>query len=117
MVADGSFIQAGETPDWSWFNPHIRLVTLVCQASQSFFAPSPTQWTLCIVGSSSLYSEDRYESFLQVASWNGSEFKFYQVRTLARPTNGPDIYSCRLSCMHLMAYEDGLERPCQWRRL
>ncbi|EAQ84601.1 hypothetical protein CHGG_08615 [Chaetomium globosum CBS 148.51] len=75
---DGSFIQAGQTPDWSWFNPHIRLVTLVCQASQSFFAPSPTQWTLCIVGSSLLYSEDRHDSFLQVASWNGSEFRFYQ---------------------------------------
>ncbi|RYP08742.1 hypothetical protein DL765_008687 [Monosporascus sp. GIB2] len=78
MIADGSFIQAGETPDWSWFNPHIRLVTLVCQAGKSFFASSPAQWTLCIVGSCLLYSEDRNESFLQVASWNGSEFRFYQ---------------------------------------
>ncbi|KAK4158963.1 hypothetical protein QBC43DRAFT_348297 [Cladorrhinum sp. PSN259] len=72
---NGSFIQAGETPDWPWFNPHIRLVTLVCQAGKSFFGSS---WTLCIVGSRLLYSENRNESFLQVASWNGSEFRFYQ---------------------------------------
>ncbi|KAK4141061.1 uncharacterized protein C8A04DRAFT_39390 [Dichotomopilus funicola] len=76
-VADGSFIPAGQKPP-SWFNPHIRVVTLVCQGGKSFFNSSPAEWTLCIVGSSSLYSEDRNESFLQVVSWNGSEFKFYQ---------------------------------------
>jgi hypothetical protein len=76
MIADGSFIKADETPDWSWFNPHIRVVTLVCQTRKSFFTSG--EWTLCIVGSRLLYSEDRSESFLQVASWNGSEFRFYQ---------------------------------------
>jgi len=91
MIADGSFIQAGETPpDRSWFNPHIRLVTLICQAGRSFFASSPTQWTLCVVGSRLLYSEDRNASFLQVASWNGSEFRFYQVRNIYKDIHEMD---------------------------
>ena len=72
-VADGGSI------NWSpkiasWFNPHIRFVAVVVTKGVDVF--STDSWTLCIVGSSSLDSED---AFLQVASWNGQVFRFFGV--------------------------------------
>ena len=75
-VADGGSI------DWSpkiasWFDPHIRFVAIVVLKGADVF--STDSWTLCIVGSNSLDSED---AFLQVASWNGQVFRFFGVCSL-----------------------------------
>lgn len=76
MVADGSFVTAADKPKAKWFEPHVRLVTIVHLPDTNPFSTSTSQWTLCIVGSSELSSET---IFLQVASWNGLAFRFYQV--------------------------------------
>ena len=75
-VADGGSI------DWSskianWFDPHTRFVAIIVSKGADVF--STDSWTLCVVGSNSLDSED---AFLQVASWNGQVFRFFGVCSL-----------------------------------
>jgi hypothetical protein len=79
MVADGSFVDASTKPKESWFRPQIRILSIVTQSGSSPFSSDTSEWTLCIVGSSLLDSTDRNRSFLQVASWNGLTFRYYQV--------------------------------------
>lgn len=76
FVADGSFVT--QRPEAAWFNPHIRIIALAFTGSQPFSSDT-SKWTLCIVGSRLLKESDRTKSFLQVASWNGLTFRFYQV--------------------------------------
>jgi len=75
-VADGSFVTTADRPTADWFNPHVRLLTIVTLPGTSAFSTSTDEWTLCIVGSSELKST---QAFLQVASWDGLTFRFYQV--------------------------------------
>jgi hypothetical protein len=78
MVADGSFVDAETKPKEDWFNPHARLMAIIHTAGEnkSAFSTKQDEFTLCIVGSSDLHSNER---FLQVASWNGLCFRYYQV--------------------------------------
>lgn len=76
FVADGSFVT--QRPVADWFNPHIRIIALAYNGSEPFDSDT-SKWTLCIVGSRLLNNSDRNTSFLQVASWNGLTFRFYQV--------------------------------------
>lgn len=79
MVADGSAVTVGDVPKEDWFNPHIRLVAIVHSTgnNSSAFDLSTKEWTLCIVGSAFLSDSTK---FLQVASWDGLTFRFYQVQ-------------------------------------
>ncbi|KAL7948108.1 hypothetical protein V8C42DRAFT_316712 [Trichoderma barbatum] len=79
MVADGSFFDLSKNPGAEkWFNPHLRLVTLITLADKDPFSPSTSEWTLCIVGGRNPLLWSRAKSFLQVASWDGLTFRFYQ---------------------------------------
>ncbi len=91
MVADGSFVNTADRPTADWFNPHVRQLTIVHLPGASAFGTSTSEWTLCIVGSNQLTST---EAFLQVASWDGLTFRFYQVITLY-PTRWYIVESCR----------------------
>ena len=75
VVADGTYIpKKNQGP---WYNAHVRLLSVVAPPSQntvSDFTGLP--WLFFIVGSSDLTSETR---FLQVASWDKTTFRFYQV--------------------------------------
>ncbi len=79
IVADGSFVDRNKHDDWDWFNPHVRLVGLVTPAGAPLFGRTAGQWTLCIVGSGNIKDSSRESSFLQVASWDATTFRFYQV--------------------------------------
>jgi len=79
MVADGSFVTKANRPAGDWFNPHVRFLAIVTLPNKSAFSISTKEWTLCIVGSSLLTSP---QGFLQVASWNGKAFRFYQVSSI-----------------------------------
>ena len=79
MVADGSFITKSTQPPGDWFSPHVRLLVVVTPLAVNAFGTSTKDWTLCIVGSSRLQNKS---AFLQVASWNGKTFRYYQVRIL-----------------------------------
>ncbi|KAL7813367.1 hypothetical protein V8C26DRAFT_405712 [Trichoderma gracile] len=78
MVADGSFFDLSKNPDATWFNPHLRLVTLITLVDRDAFSSSTNEWTLCIVGGRDPLQTSRAKSFLQVASWDGLTFRFYQ---------------------------------------
>lgn len=78
MVADAGFVDRNKHPDWKWFRPLIRFLTLITLKGKPFFSLSVNDWTLCIVGGPRPKETSRGTSFLQVASWNGSEFRFYQ---------------------------------------
>jgi hypothetical protein len=80
MVADGSFFDLSKNPDATWFNPHLRLVTLITLVDKDAFSSSTNEWTLCIVGGRDPLQTSRAKSFLQVASWDGLTYRFYQVR-------------------------------------
>ena len=85
MVADGSFYDASSNEDADWFNAHIRLMTVITEVDKAPFSPETgtSDWTLCIVGGKDPLEESRSRSFLQVASWNGLTFRFYQVSPLS----------------------------------
>ncbi|KAF9880612.1 hypothetical protein CkaCkLH20_01654 [Colletotrichum karsti] len=80
MVADGGFFDRKKHPDSTWFSPHARFLTLITLRDKTPFSSltSAQDWTLCIVGGSRPKEISREWSFLQVVSWNGSEFRFYQ---------------------------------------
>lgn len=78
MVADAGFFDRSKHPEWTWFRPTIRFLTLITLKDKPFFSTSVNDWTLCIVGGARPKETSRQRSFLQVASWNGSEFRFYQ---------------------------------------
>ena len=73
VVADGTYIP--KTNQGPWYNAHVRLLSAVTP-------PSPVSdftglsWLFFIVEPSDLTSETR---FLQVASWDKTTFRFYQV--------------------------------------
>lgn len=75
MVADAGFVVRDKHPE---SNPLVRFLTLITRKGRPFFSPSASDWTLCIVGGSRPKETSRSQSFLQVASWNGTEFRFYQ---------------------------------------
>ncbi|KAK7426017.1 hypothetical protein QQZ08_007465 [Neonectria magnoliae] len=75
MVADAGFLDRKKFSDGDYFDPIIRFLTLVTIAGKTPFSTSPSEWTLCIVGSSRPKDPD---AFLQVASWDGTTFRFYQ---------------------------------------
>jgi hypothetical protein len=61
----------------TWLSQGLRFVAFAASGSeQPFDDNSLDSWTLCIVGSSAL---DSKRAFLQVASWDGKMFRFYQV--------------------------------------
>jgi hypothetical protein len=68
-IADGAFIDQRNVGDW--FKPHLRFITLITPKLAS------AVWKLYIVGPDQVTSTER---FLQVASWDGSIFRFYAVR-------------------------------------
>jgi len=78
LVADGSFVTKASRPTGDWFNPHVRFLAIVTPPGKGAdaFGSSTKEWTLAIVGSSLLKDS---ETFLQVISWNGKAFRFYQV--------------------------------------
>jgi hypothetical protein len=78
MVADGGFFDRSKHPDWTWFRPAVRFLTLITIQNKPFFSLTTDNWTLCIVGGARPKETSRNSSFLQVASWNGIEFRFYQ---------------------------------------
>ncbi|KAI0096803.1 hypothetical protein GGR51DRAFT_578638 [Nemania sp. FL0031] len=80
MVADGGFFDLKNNPNAAqWFQPRIRIVTLVTKgASSSHFSPGPDSSTLCIVGGQDPTECSRSRSFLQVASWDGLTVRYYQ---------------------------------------
>ena len=73
MVADGSFV---EKHPWDGFSPGARVVAVVHRPGHHAFDTKPDERTLCIVGSSDLTS---LKGFLQVISWDGRSFRYYQV--------------------------------------
>ncbi|KAK4184363.1 hypothetical protein QBC35DRAFT_59114 [Podospora australis] len=75
MVADASFVTPSEKPTGNWFSGFVRLLTVVFRAGSTPFSQSPTDFTFCIVGSSNLTSDT---AFLQVASWDGRTYRYYQ---------------------------------------
>jgi hypothetical protein len=81
MVADESYLTASTKPTAFPISPNIRIVSIVTLSGNQRkpFSTNKLEWTLCIVGSSSLKETNREASFLQVASWNGLTFRFYQV--------------------------------------
>ncbi|KAK3985450.1 hypothetical protein QBC44DRAFT_384841 [Cladorrhinum sp. PSN332] len=74
MVADASFVTPSDRPTGDWFDGNVRLLNIVHTGTNPF-SQSNEEFTLCIVGSSDLTSES---DFLQVASWDGRTFRFYQ---------------------------------------
>ncbi|KPM37859.1 hypothetical protein AK830_g8702 [Neonectria ditissima] len=75
MVAEAGFLDRKKFSDGDYFNPMIRFLTLVTIVDRTPFSTSSSEWTLCIVGSS---RPKNPAAFLQVASWDGSTFRFYQ---------------------------------------
>ncbi|KAK3312168.1 hypothetical protein B0H66DRAFT_485841, partial [Apodospora peruviana] len=75
FFADGSFVTKANRPTSDWFNPHVRFLTIITLPNNGAFSTSDKEWTLCIVASSLLTNP---QAFLQVASWNGKAFRFYQ---------------------------------------
>jgi hypothetical protein len=53
-------------------------ITFISLSGKQFFDPSTQNWTFCIVGGNDPKEINRENSFLQVISWNGIEFRFYQ---------------------------------------
>jgi hypothetical protein len=74
-VADGGFLKSGPE-NASWLDQTIRFVAFISSDSRPFEDRNANSWSLCIVGSQNLRSSD---DFLQVASWDTKEFRFYQV--------------------------------------
>jgi hypothetical protein len=54
----------------NWFQPHLRFISVVTPK------PSSAGWKLFIVGPGQV---NKVDGFLQVASWDGSVFRFYAV--------------------------------------
>lgn len=79
-VADGGRWKSTQE-NVGWLNQHIRFAAFVAGgpngAEQPFADLHDDSWTLCMVGSQQLTDEER---FLQVASWDGSVFRYYAVR-------------------------------------
>ncbi|KAK4224652.1 hypothetical protein QBC38DRAFT_12997 [Podospora fimiseda] len=74
IVADASFVTPSDRPKGDWFDGNVRLLNIV-HTGTGPFSQSTDEFTLCIVGSSYLTSDS---DFLQVASWDGHTFRFYQ---------------------------------------
>jgi hypothetical protein len=67
------------TPDNSWLKQGIRFIAFAAgndKQKQASPFDNNGSWTLCIVGSSVVKSNKK---FLQVASWNGKSFRYYEV--------------------------------------
>ncbi|KAH7139609.1 hypothetical protein B0J13DRAFT_447504, partial [Dactylonectria estremocensis] len=101
---DGSFVRFPDVhtvgPDDS-FDPNVRLIAIIFTDSTNptnptaFRLKNSTQpisgnagndWTLCVVGDSNLTEKSRTVSFLQVASWDGELFRFYQNHVVSSTT-------------------------------
>ncbi|RMZ68437.1 histidine acid phosphatase [Pyrenophora seminiperda CCB06] len=76
-IADGAFVDQKNVAG-DWFQPHLRFISVVTPKSASAL------WRLYIVGPGQVKST---EGFLQVASWDGSVFRFYAIETLTIPGN------------------------------
>ncbi len=72
-MADGGHVPVNAEKE-RWFSQGIRFVAFI--GSGQVFDRTEGSWTICVVGSSQLKSET---AFLQVASWNGTAFRFYEV--------------------------------------
>ncbi|KAI8660255.1 Tyrosinase-Cu-bd domain-containing protein [Fusarium keratoplasticum] len=82
-VADAGWFSRKKHPDWKWLKPFIRFLTVVKPSDSDYFDAGPDEWSLAIVGGSR--PRDKY-SFLQVASWDGRAFRFYQRDTFEEDT-------------------------------
>ncbi|KXJ88669.1 hypothetical protein Micbo1qcDRAFT_99409, partial [Microdochium bolleyi] len=87
------FIHHPEWKDAPWYSPHARFLTFIMEKGKNrqFFSSSTKEWSICVVGGANPKSRVRGNvpggSFLQVLSWDGAEFRFYQS-DLANDTPG-----------------------------
>lgn len=73
-VADGSILT--KQPTDSWYQPHLRFISLVTLPNAQAFSDNDSEYTLLIAGSNALADP---HGFLDVASWNGKTFRYYRV--------------------------------------
>lgn len=78
-VADGSVVRS--TPENEpWLDQSIRFIAFIAGNPDLSNAASPFDnngsWTMCVVGSSDVKSTT---AFMQVASWDGDVFRYYEV--------------------------------------